>query len=594
MTKSYPCLEIHGGMLSIDLIDQIKEGSATGQSPSDFGLKGKANLLDEISTAFANAKDHWSGFKRRIEKLPPDDPATTTTRNQWIIPFLSLLGYELFPLRSAQVIDGSTYAISHREGNPDEGFPVHIVGFRQSLDRRPPSGRPRLAPHSLLQEYLNRSEDLWGIVTNGLLLRILRDSQLISRQAYIEFDLQQMMEGEHFSDFAILYRLIHKTRIPKSPDSAPECLLEKYFRLSVEQGGRVRDHLREGVEEAIKIFANGFLSHPKNTKLREKIKDGNLTPKDFYTQLLRLIYRLIFLMVSEERALITDNPIYHKHYSISRLRRLAETPSAFNDHHDLWHALNTIFNLFQDERLGSILNLPPLNGELFNPTKTQDLLNLYLKNRDLLNAIWHISMYKESDKAPWRRINYSALDVEELGSVYESLLDFEPIFENSQSNPEFKLESGTERKSTGSYYTPKELVNELIKSAFIPVIKDRLAQAKRLASGKWHNEEEKQYAHSIISRFRNLETINESGREDIQTYSPISQRRDIWLNITNSEVSSFNTSQYSRGMGSAEQQRVHSIFENSTRQSQGVRDPLNFESTSENLPRDANSTFTSG
>lgn len=87
-------------------------------------------------------------------------------------------------------------------------------------------------------------------------------------------------------------------------------------------------------------------------------------------------------------------------------------------------------------------------------------------------------MYREKDKAPWRRINYAALDVEELGSVYESLLEFQPVFSESEGKPTFDLLTGTERKSTGSYYTPPELVNELIQSALVPVIQDRLKEAK--------------------------------------------------------------------------------------------------------------------
>jgi len=81
-------------------------------------------------------------------------------------------------------------------------------------------------------------------------------------------------------------------------------------------------------------------------------------------------------------------------------------------------------------------------------------------------------------QGPWRRINYAALDVEELGSVYESLLEFQPVFSESEGKISFDLLTGTERKSTGSYYTPPELVNELIQSALVPVIKDRLKEAK--------------------------------------------------------------------------------------------------------------------
>ena len=76
-----------------------------------------------------------------------------------------------------------------------------------------------------------------------------------------------------------------------------------------------------------------------------------------------------------------------------------------------------------------------------------------------------------------RRVNFAGLDVEELGSVYESLLDYHPEVKIDGERSKFELIAGSERKSTGSYYTPPELVRELIKSALEPVIEDRLAKA---------------------------------------------------------------------------------------------------------------------
>ena len=79
---------------------------------------------------------------------------------------------------------------------------------------------------------------------------------------------------------------------------------------------------------------------------------------------------------------------------------------------------------------------------------------------------------------PPRRVNYAALDVEELGSIYESLLDFHPAIDaDAAGQPVFALIKGPERKTTGSYYTPPQLVAELIKSALDPVIAERLASA---------------------------------------------------------------------------------------------------------------------
>ena len=115
----------------------------------------------------------WGVFQHRLQRLPDEDLATGVTRDAWTIPLLGLLGYEPRYNPRAFEVDGLTFAISHRAGEPDDSPPLHIVGARQELGRVPVSGRPRLAPHSLVQEYLNRTEQLWGVVTNGQSLRLV-------------------------------------------------------------------------------------------------------------------------------------------------------------------------------------------------------------------------------------------------------------------------------------------------------------------------------------------------------------------------------------------------------------------------------------
>ena len=154
---------------------------------------------------------------------------------------------------------------------------------------------------------------------------------------------------------------------------------------------------------------------------------------------------------------------------------MLDVQAAWTDHADLWLSLRTLFRLFQDDKLSAVLTLAPLNGELF---ATQTLDGCTLSNRDLLAAFWYLAYYQERAGAPSRRVNYAALDVEELGSVYESLLEFHPDITFHESRFTFDLIFGSERKTTGSFYTPPELVNELIESALMPVVKERLRQAE--------------------------------------------------------------------------------------------------------------------
>jgi len=435
---------------------------------------------------FADAESLWQVFQHRLERLADSDPGTSVTRSAWMVPFLGLLGFELQYNARAYHEGGLTFAISHRAGEPEDAPPVHIVGVRQELGRR---GRERLAPHSLVQEFLNRTEALWGLVTNGKVLRLLRDCTYIRRQCYVEFDLQAMFEQHLFQDFAVLYRLLHRSRFPLAGADAHQCLLEQYYQHSVEQGGRVRDLLRDGVEECIKRLANGFLAHPKNDQLRQWVRADahapeRLTPEELYRQLLRQVYRFLFLFVSEDRGLVSPNRLYLEHYSVSRLRRAVDRRAAYTDHDDLWLSLRVLWKLLSDDTpvqqiggkpLAALLDLPVLNGELFEPL---ELDNYRITNRDLLDALWFLINYQESPSSPPRRVNYGALDVEELGSVYESLLEYHPTIDTSATLPRFDLVFGSERKSTGSYYTPAELVAELVRSALEPVIEERLKAAK--------------------------------------------------------------------------------------------------------------------
>ncbi|HEY9609637.1 Eco57I restriction-modification methylase domain-containing protein [Allocoleopsis sp.] len=486
-------VQIEGNLIAPDMTTDLLAGEIKGQTPEDFNFAKTDKLADEIAIAWGDAKAYWTAFQRRLARLDADDMATSLTREQWAVPLLESLGYSPVYTAKAEIVDGQTYAISHRAEAGENKPPIHIVGCRVKLEQRPPSGTPRLSAHTLMQEYLNRTEHLWGIVTNGLQWRLLRDSSLMSRPTYIEFDLEQILNGENFAEFGLFYRLFHRSRLPQGMDDADECLLEYYHQEAIQQGGRVRDRLRDGVEKALVLLGTGFLQHPANQQLRQQFESGELTDKVYYRQLLLLIYRLLFLMVAESRDLLLadEDPekarIYKEYYSVSRLRNIAERRSYRREgFQDLWQGLRVTFRLFDENWRGEALKLSPLNGDLFGSKTLQDLDACAIDNHDLLLAIRELSLYvavptaasRRVQQGQLRRVNYEALDVEELGSVYESLLDFHPQVVQRQGIYEFALVLGSDRKTTGSYYTPPELVGQLIKSALEPVIADKLKGTK--------------------------------------------------------------------------------------------------------------------
>jgi hypothetical protein len=428
--------QFEGNLFVSDITQDLISTDFKGQLPQDFQLDEKAKLADEIAAAWAIAKANWAAFQQALDRLPAEDVATTDTRKKWVLPLLMCLGYDPI-LTNAETIDNQSYAISHRVEEGEAKPPLHIVGCRVGLEKRPPSGTPRISAHGLMQEYLNRTEHLWGVVTNGYQWRLLRDSNLITRLTYVEFDLQQILNGENFAEFGLFYRLFHRSRLPQGMDDADKCLLEYYHQQTLQQGGRVRDGLSVGVTRAIECLGNSFLEHPKNDKLRAKCAAGEINPTEYYRQLLMLIYRLLFLMVAESRDLmLTDGDpeqrrIYQEYYSVERLRRLAERPSFQREgFQDLWRGLLVTFKLFDENWRGQVLGLSPLNGDLFGSKALSYIDDYAIDNYDLLRAIRDLSLYEHQSSRgqakQLRRVNYEALDVEELGSVYESLLDFHP------------------------------------------------------------------------------------------------------------------------------------------------------------------------
>jgi len=330
---------------------------------------------------------------------------------------------------------------------------------------------------------------LWGLVSNGHLLRLLRKNVSLTRQAYIEFDLEAMMTGEVYADFVLFWLLCHQSRflLEKTPEKPEDCWLEKWLRHSHDNGIRALDTLRDGVQQAIEILGTGFLKHPLNRTLHDKLRDGNLDTQDYYRQVLRLVYRLIIVFVAEDRHVLfhpqaSDLAIarYKDYYSTARLRRLAERRVG-TQHSDLYQSLALVMRLLGSEEGCPNLGLFALNGFLFSDAAMPDLTNCQLTNQALLEAIRALAFIRENNmQFP---VDYLHLGSEELGSVYESLLEPVPVVTIGKDarigEGTFALQtvSGNERKTTGSYYTPTSLIDCLLDSALEPVLEEACRKA---------------------------------------------------------------------------------------------------------------------
>jgi type I restriction-modification system DNA methylase subunit len=481
---NYTAINIQGNILSSEILEKIRTEDTRFQKAADFGLAPSASVRDEINLAWSIAVSNWSAFKSKRENLADLDSGTSETRRYWMLPLLQLLGYEV-TTSTAEIINGKSYAISHRTSNKD-GFPIHLVGVNQSLDKRADSGGTRLSPHALVQEYLNNNEHMYAFVSNGRFLRLLRDATRLSRLSYLEFDLEQIMEEGLYVEFALLYRALHASRMPEKQDAGAESILEFYHQEALASGSRIRQRLSLAVEGSIKELANGFLKQPKNEDLRTKLLTGEVDAKRYYLHTMRLVYRMLFLLVIEERKLIfkekrdeelnKKRSIYYDFYSVQRLTKLAEKQTYVDPRKtDLWQSLLTTFALFEYEQYGKKLGIAPLGAGIFSPNALGEISGQLLDNECLLKVLRYLVTF-ENENGQRVRVNYADLDVEEFGSVYEGLLDYDPEITDNAGEPIFGFVKGDDRSSSGSHYTPEELVKPLITHSLDYLIADKLKE----------------------------------------------------------------------------------------------------------------------
>lgn len=488
--NEFQTIHSEGGLLPTDLLRRVLEPKEKipGTQAEDYGLPKGDRINETVTQSWNRLRRHWAEFREAASKLAEGEAGTGLTNDKWSVALLRELGFGLLPTSPGPDVNGKTYAINRFFGTTA----IHLVGCGLSLDRRAAGVRGAAAanPHGLVQEFLNRSPGhLWAIVSNGLRFRILRDNQALSRQSYLEFDLEAMFAGEVFSDFVVLWLMGHATRFAaREGGRAETCWLEEWTKVADEQGTRALGDLRGGVEKALEILGEGFTSHPKNTSLREALRSRQVELADFHGQLLRVVYRLIFLFVAEDRRLDRQSLLhprddsdaaetarerYAAHYSTARLRELAGKIKG-SRHGDLWRQFQLLVGaLSGNESFASVrqeLALPTLGSFLWDPGSTAALNDAELTNHDFLEALRHLAFTR--DGKVLRPVDYKNLGAEELGGVYESLLALTPQISGDGARFTFAEFAGNVRKTSGSYYTPDSLVQCLLDSALDPVVEE--------------------------------------------------------------------------------------------------------------------------
>jgi hypothetical protein len=497
-------VDVQGGLWGPDLLaalvtrrDALPSETTNAES---YGLPTRASTEQAARAAWTVLTAAWDEFSEMHQQRVDREGGFTYgqdrfTQTRWLVHLLAQLGYDPEP------VDASGLLVDHRPADVEQSVdsypishlhrdqvPLHLLSAGVPLDTRTRGviGADRQSPHSLVQDYLNRtSRHLWAIVTNGLRFRILRDNSALSRQSYVEFDLAAVFTEGSYADFALFWHAAHASRFTHKEANRPaDCIAERWQEHATETGVAALDDLRDGVEAAIAELGQGFLEHPHNSGLRIALDDP-LNPFDasaLYRELLYIVYRHVFWFTLDDRSLLhpTDaDPVkvgmYRNHYASTRLR--ATSRAHLGGHHvDGWERFALIATWFSSPDGQPALALPGLLGRLWDPDMTAHIAEARITNRRYFEAVRRLAFVNRNGVL--QRINYDAMGSEELGAVYESLLEIRPTADTAARRFQLERAAGSERRKTGSYYTPTSLISVLLDEALDPALDERLSAAR--------------------------------------------------------------------------------------------------------------------
>ena len=470
-------IEASGGLFTENILlrlrdkpDQLKIGRIESFIEKDTKLLRNQfeKKRDEI---FKWCCDTWDDISPIIEKI-----SLEKLIQQWLIPFFNQFGHELeeFVLNERNIDDD----------NPLKGFKIrfqskdsknpffHFVPENENFKDNVKSNPQNHPYHNLCQELINFNLEIkWLFLSNGRLLRILTKYYHTYSTGYVQFDLENIFSNRDKKEFDTLFAMIHQSRfIDTSKEKV--FLIDLFKKQSSSEGAKIGDALRFSVEKAIHLLGNSLIQ--QNPEFLDEILliRDNLSDflNDYYAELLRIIYRIIFILYAEKRKMLpVKKGIYLEHFSLDSMRKLAEKQLRVEKSRDLWKKLFITFRLVRDGN--KLLEVNSFNGSLFKDENLSIIVgkNLSVTNDIIIRVIRLLTTFKDANIR--QNINFS-IEEEEIGSIYESLLDLKP---HLASNSEFKLISQTaERKSTGSYYTPKSLIDILTRTTLQPLVEDKL------------------------------------------------------------------------------------------------------------------------
>jgi hypothetical protein len=406
-----------------------------GLISSTFANDALANLrgFQSVPRDVGRALQHWS--EQRHETFGPAS-SPQAIADGVIVPLLRILGYTQFNRTEAP----GAVRFDASSGAPCR-IPVLVVGWGDDLQ-----ATRRTAVLSAIS-----IDARWCLAANGLAIRVF-DGQRTWNREYLELDFDVL--GEDPDVQALCWSLL---RADSLTAAAP--LLEVAAARSAEYGDRVCRALGDGVLAAIAHLLRALAVRADDTCDSQQLFEQSLT----------IVYRVLFLLFAEARGLVPVwHPVYRDRYTIEAI---VTSLLAGRHYRGIWSAIQAISRLAHAGCSAGELQVTAFNGRLFSPAYASAFDRRQLKDGIVAEAVLAVSTTQ--GRQGRTRIGYRDLDVEQLGAVYEHVLEYRP----DDLQAAGLTRDRDVRQASGTFYTPRQVTSYLIRETLAPLVRDRTAEA---------------------------------------------------------------------------------------------------------------------
>jgi len=378
------------------------------------------------------AFERWS--ERRQEAFGPAS-GVRTVADGLIVPLLRVLGFT--DIRRTDGPDLVRLDVWRHAAAP---VPILVVGWSDDLDQ---ARRPTIFAAIA-------ADTRWCMCASGLALRIVDAHRTWSRE-HLEIDFELL--GESLDLQTVLWSVARADAFNTDP-----VVLDVAAAGSAEHGAAVCRALGAGVLESMRILL---------TALTARERPGEGTDR-LFGQALTIVYRVLFLLFAEARGLVPVwHPVYRDRYTIGTI---VSALLAEGHHRGVWAAIQAISRLAYAGCTAGELTVTAFNGRLFSPAQAPAFERRRFDDRAVADAVLAIST--TSGRAGRTRIRYRDLDVEQLGAVYERVLEYRP----GRVGDEPLTRDRDRRQASGTFYTPRTVTAFLVRQTLAPLVTGRSAE----------------------------------------------------------------------------------------------------------------------